>query len=209
MEFADHGCLQDAVERGWLRITQGPGLGQPNMPAILQTAYEIASALSYLHAHDVVHGDLSAWNVLLTSQGTPSAHHRGFTAKVADFGLSRCLEKVMAVQTRTYGTITHQPPETLSHGLVSRETDTYSLGVLMWQMYTGRRPWHGMTHGHIVAAVVAGTKGLEFPPDAPKAFVALAEACMAHEASDRPDMQTICKVLQALRNTHSPTARGR
>ncbi|GFH12752.1 predicted protein, partial [Haematococcus lacustris] len=199
----------DAVERGWLRDMQSGGQGRPNMSAILQTAYEVASALNYLHSHGVVHGDLSAWNVLLTSQGTPaSGGHRGFIAKVADFGLSRCLEEVMAIQTRTYGTITHQPPETLSQGIVSRETDTYSLGVLMWQMYTGKRPWHGMTHGQIIMTVVEGSKSLEFPPETPEGFMALAMVCMAPAASDRPNMQTVCKVLQALRNA-LPNPKGR
>lgn len=69
--------------------------------------------------------------------------------QIADFGLSRSLDVKTRIQTRTYGTITHQPPETLSDGVVSRETDTYSLGVLMWQMYCGSRPWAGMTHSQV------------------------------------------------------------
>ncbi|GFH20007.1 uncharacterized protein HaLaN_17053 [Haematococcus lacustris] len=59
--------------------------------------------------------------------------------KVADFGLARSLDVEQHVKTRNYGTLTHQPPETLSHGLVSRETDTYSLGVLMWQNFNKRQ----------------------------------------------------------------------
>lgn len=53
------------------------------MAAVVSTAVEVASALLYLHSHGVVHGDLSAWNVLLTTSG-PSANlgDRGFTAKV-------------------------------------------------------------------------------------------------------------------------------
>lgn len=69
--------------------------------------------------------------------------------QVADFGLSKSLDIKTRIQTRTYGTITHQPPETLLHGLVSRETDTYSFGVLLWQMYTGSRPWAGMSHAQV------------------------------------------------------------
>ena len=57
----------------------------------------------------------------------------------------------MRIQTRNYGTITHQPPETLASGHVSRETDTFSLGVLLWQMYTGSRPWAGLTHSQVCA----------------------------------------------------------
>jgi mitogen-activated protein kinase kinase kinase 11 len=58
-----------------------------------------------------------AANVLLT--GSP-AWPNGFSAKVADFGLSRSMADASRVETSTYGTITHQPPETLAQGTVSK-----------------------------------------------------------------------------------------
>ena len=76
------------------------------------TAREIASALMYLHSRDVLHGDLTGGNILLISSDTDE---RGFTAKVADFGLSRMLGSE-AVNTGTYGTVTHMPPELLTTG---------------------------------------------------------------------------------------------
>lgn len=42
-----------------------------------------------------------------------------------------------------------QPPETLTEGTLSRATDIYSLGVIMWTMYTGSRPWAGLSHGQV------------------------------------------------------------
>ncbi|GFH32794.1 mitogen-activated protein kinase kinase kinase 13-A, partial [Haematococcus lacustris] len=82
----------------------------PRLVAPAAAAYEIASALSYLHAHDVVHGDLSAWNVLLSSAGAGAdpSDKRGFVVKVADFGLARSLDVEQHVKTRNYGTLTHQ-----------------------------------------------------------------------------------------------------
>ena len=76
------------------------------------TAREIASALMYLHSRDVLHGDLTGGNILLISSDTDE---RKFTAKVADFGLSRMLGSE-AVNTGTYGTVTHMPPELLTTG---------------------------------------------------------------------------------------------
>lgn len=52
-------CVQDAVDRGWLRTERNCIDSMPNMDAVLPTALEIASAMQYLHAHDVIHGDLS------------------------------------------------------------------------------------------------------------------------------------------------------
>jgi serine/threonine protein kinase len=54
---------------------------------------QIASALQYLHAQGVVHGDLSAWNVMLTSI-VKDTDARNFVAKLVDFGLSRALDSV-------------------------------------------------------------------------------------------------------------------
>lgn len=96
------------------------------MEAVLATAHEIASALQYLHAHDIVHGDLSGWNVMLTSSGATGAlGNRGFTAKVADFGLARSMDLQARITTRNYGTITHMPPE-VGRGTVHAIHRTYT-----------------------------------------------------------------------------------
>ncbi len=76
------------------------------------TAHEIAAALAYLHSQDLLHGDLTGGNILLAST---DADERGFCAKVADFGLSRTLGSE-PVDTGTYGTVTHMPPELLTTG---------------------------------------------------------------------------------------------
>ncbi len=78
------------------------------------TAHEIAAALAYLHSQDLLHGDLTGGNILLASS---DADERGFCAKVADFGLSRTLGSE-PVDTGTYGTVTHMPPELLTTGKI-------------------------------------------------------------------------------------------
>lgn len=45
--------------------------------------------------------------------------------------------------TRTYGTVTHQPPELLLHGVLSRSVDVWAFGVMMWELFTGRRAFQG------------------------------------------------------------------
>jgi serine/threonine protein kinase len=76
----------------------------------------------------------------------------------------------MQVQTKTYGTITHMPPETLSHGTVSKEMDVYSFGVLLWQMYTGSRPYSGCRQAVVIDNVVNKRLQLQWPKDTPPAF---------------------------------------
>lgn len=72
--------LQDAIDLGWL---QDATSGMPNVLAVLLTAREIASGMAYLHSSGALHGDLSAFNVLLASAtGGEEAGGRHFTAKV-------------------------------------------------------------------------------------------------------------------------------
>lgn len=77
LEFCNRGCVADAVSKGWFR-KQGSRF-EPDLKAILPTAREIAGALSYLHAKNILHGDLTGSNVLLT---VTAEGHRGWMAKV-------------------------------------------------------------------------------------------------------------------------------
>eukprot|EP00879_Flechtneria_rotunda_P001352 GHRR01001502.1.p1 GENE.GHRR01001502.1~~GHRR01001502.1.p1 ORF type:complete len:1180 (+),score=462.14 GHRR01001502.1:255-3794(+) len=199
MEFCDKGCLQDAVERGWLRETRSCVSGEINLMAVLATAAEIASGMALLHDAGIIHGDLSAFNVMLSSQdAAASVGGRGFVAKVADFGLARTLNHTSKVVTKTYGTITHMPPETLEHGLASKAADVYSFGVLLWQMVTGSRAWAGMSHMAVVDVVCCKRLQLQFPEDAPEAFVLLGQACMAYDPAERPSFRDILDILEPI-----------
>lgn len=67
----------------YFKVEGGAGeLGVPNLPAIISTAYEIAAAMRYLHSNNILHGDLTAGNVLLASQKATKADPRGYCAKV-------------------------------------------------------------------------------------------------------------------------------
>lgn len=95
LEHCNRGTLSDAIQRGWLlSVCDGaPQPGHVSMLKALTTAREVAGALEYLHSQNVLHGDLNGNNILLA--GAPVSQdrqdQRGFTAKVADFGLSRIL----------------------------------------------------------------------------------------------------------------------
>ncbi len=190
---------------------------RPNMPFIVSTATEIAAAMAYLHSLDVLHGDLTGGNVLLSSVSggsagsggasaaavgaatpqvpTPSTDLRGWTAKVADLGLARVLS-CDAISTGTYGTVTHCPPELLTEGRLSRAADVYAFGVLCWETYTGRRPWEGMMQMQVIFHVTVRKRRLTFPPGRPHPkFMALAEACMAPDAADRPSFDAVLEAL--------------
>ncbi|DBA90593.1 hypothetical protein WJX77_007250 [Trebouxia sp. C0004] len=195
LEFCSKGSLQDALDRGWFRTRKSVMDGSADLEAIIMTATEIASAMAYLHSLDILHGDLSSNNVLLACN---SDDQRGFTAKVADFGLARMLPQGETIQTRALGTITHMPPELMLEGSLSQAVDVYAFGVVLWEMYTAQRPWAGMRHAQIVHTICGLDQQLEFPYGTPARFEELGLACMHPDADERPSFTQIIASLDEL-----------
>ncbi|XP_027357370.1 LEAF RUST 10 DISEASE-RESISTANCE LOCUS RECEPTOR-LIKE PROTEIN KINASE-like 1.4 [Abrus precatorius] len=98
----------------------------------LNIAIETATALVYLHESGIIHRDIKGSNILLDEN---------FTAKVADFGLSRSLpDYVTHVSTIPVGTIAYIDPDYYYSGRVSDKSDVYSFGVVLFQIISSRPP---------------------------------------------------------------------
>lgn len=130
MEWADLGSLRAALRRGRFHARLPGGAVGVHLAAALEALLDVAGALSYLHAMQLVHGDVKADNVLLKSD---AARPLGFVAKLSDFGLARVLgDAAAAVNVSGAGTVTHLAPEMLRPGLaVTTAVDAYAFGVLM------------------------------------------------------------------------------
>ena len=180
MEFCDKGGLAASIVKKVFWNDEGV----LNYLWVLLTLRDVAAGVAYLHTIKVLHGDLNTNNVLLCSKSTDP---RGFIAKVADFGMSRTFHTWQTTHKSTthYGTLTHVPPELLSHGKLSPKADMYAFGIIMHELYTGLKPYDGCHWGTVVAAVMQGDRP-QFPPECPKAYTDLAASCWQNDKNDRP-----------------------
>jgi len=129
MQYVRGGTLYDALrERGPLPFQRAA--------AVLR---DVAEALAYAHAQGIVHRDVKPENIFLEeSTGR---------ALLSDFGIARRIgrERGLTLKGNVIGTPTYMAPEQITGGAVDGRSDLYALGLVGWEMLTGRRPWTGDT----------------------------------------------------------------
>src|SRR5581483_2264305 len=161
-------------------------------------ARKVALALAHAHARGVVHRDLKPANVILAADGEPV---------VTDFGLAKRVSEADpgdAKLTRdgaVMGTPSYMAPEQVraDAARVGPATDVYALGVMLFEMLTGRTPYAGplgVVMGQILHAPVPSV--LQFRPDVDPRLDAVCRRAMAKDPADRfPSMAAFAEALDA------------
>jgi serine/threonine-protein kinase len=111
----------------------------------LQITQEIAEALNYAHAQGVVHRDIKPANILITRDGHP---------KIADFGVAKLNQGLMTLPGQVMGSPAYMAPEQLSGEGSDPRSDLFSLGVILYSMLTGFRPFQGNSTATVSFKVV-------------------------------------------------------
>jgi serine/threonine protein kinase len=110
----------------------------------LVMAADIAKGVAHLHGEGIIHRDLKSANLLLD---------RGGTLKVADFGLARVKAHTFTM-TGQCGTVQWMAPEVLGSQRYAEPADTYSYGIVLWEIATRRCPYEGMQPIQVAMAVL-------------------------------------------------------
>lgn len=135
--------LEDAIDR------HPEGMPEEEVLAWMRG---ITAGVAYLHDSGIVHRDLKPGNIFLDGGATQTADQRaaGGTVKIGDYGLSKFIScSRRSGQTESVGTVHYMAPE-ISNGRYGREIDTYALGIILYEMLTGRVPFEGESVGEVL-----------------------------------------------------------
>ena len=152
--------------------------GVLNWKETLHFAMQIAKALEHAHSRGVVHRDIKPHNVMVLKNGS---------VKVADFGIARMMSKGDTLTKEALGSVHYISPEQAKGGRVDNRSDIYSLGVVMYEMMSGRPPYEGDSPVSVAIAHING--GAVLPsalnPNIPGGMEQIIMKAMAHELDDR------------------------
>lgn len=176
MEYVEGETLSGRLESGPLAVQE-----------IVEIGAQAAEALAEAHERGVVHRDIKSSNIMITPRGR---------VKVLDFGLAKPLAVFSRPSSKArltesgvlLGTVSYMSPEQATgRGEVSHLADIFSLGVVLYEMITGRLPFDGDTYFQTIEAIKKRAPGSikKHRKDAPDALIAIVERMLRKDPAER------------------------
>jgi ligand-binding sensor domain-containing protein/tRNA A-37 threonylcarbamoyl transferase component Bud32 len=174
------------------KINQGPVQNPDDVWGILS---QIAGALAELHQQDILHRDLKPENIMLL-------HPNLVTVKLLDFGLALHQPSAtrLTASGQIIGTLPYMSPELISGHQVTFSTDIYSLGVIIYELLTGKKPFHGNTSIELFRSILGNNPPLidTLRRDIPCPMNSIIMAMLSKDPINRPTANDIIQTIITL-----------
>jgi serine/threonine-protein kinase len=168
MRYCEGGSLADRLrDAGAIPVTEA-----------LRITREVASALAAAHARGVVHRDVKPANVLFDAEGA---------VRLSDFGVAKLLGADSTTSDTILGTVAYLAPEQVRGEPVDHRADLWALGVTLYEMIVGRRPFDGPSYAAVMHAIVAAPvpAAVESRPDVPVEVQAVIDGLLQKDPARR------------------------
>ena len=168
MEFVDGDTLDGIIDRS----------DRTDLQAVIPIFLQICSGLSFAHQHGVVHRDVKPANIMLTSGGL---------VKLVDFGIARVASTNLTQTGTLLGTPSYMSPEQIQGEKVDQRADIFSLGIVLYEVLTGRLPFEGENPTTMIFRIVNDPHSPLAEIDASLAgdFGPIIDRCLEKSAADR------------------------
>jgi TolB-like protein/Tfp pilus assembly protein PilF/predicted Ser/Thr protein kinase len=167
MAYYEGETLRQKLERGRLPTAEAVAL-----------AIQIGEGLAAAHARGIVHRDIKPANVIVTPEGG---------ARIVDFGIAKIAGSVLTQTGVTLGTVAYMSPEQTRGDKVDALTDLWSLGVLLYEMLTGARPFRAVNEQALIYAIrhdePEPIRCLR--PEVPPTLARIVERCLRKNPAER------------------------
>ncbi len=148
------------------------------IPKVAEYIATCARALGYAHNRGVIHRDIKPTNIMLTEAGE---------VKIGDFGIAQRIRAETTHILGALGTPRYMSPEQLEEELITGQTDLYSLGVMMFELLTGRMPFTAISLNRLIHDIINTEPPsiLELRPDLPESLDAIVSCALEKDPADR------------------------
>ncbi len=174
------------------------------MPQILRLAREMAKGLAAAHSHNLIHRDIKPGNIWLETLPDPSGSDKKvYRVKILDFGLARLQEQTDGLTRHgiVVGTPLYMSPEQINGSKLDPRSDLFSLGVVLYQLCTGKLPFHGESVADVWDAILRlnPVNAREINPEVPQKFARLIDRLLNKSRDNRPlDAVNVVRLVEII-----------